>query len=294
MNNNELIKLKENRSHGDFILPFSIYNGEINDNFPSVPIHWHQEIEITIIEAGQAEYRVNLNPYLLKEGDIITIKPEALHSISKLPDNNMKWRTMVFNLNMLKSANTDGCLLKYIAPIINNLHELPLIITKDLPYYNDILGIINNIFTCYDEKSIAYELELKSLLFKYIAVLYKAGLVDTSNGTSAIPTETINKIKQLLNYINDNYTREISVPELAEVCRFSEYHFMRFFKKHIGTSCIQYINNYRLEKSTELLCTTDMTIMEIAFEVGFDNLSYFNKLFKRKYNMTPKEFRKLH
>ncbi|EKY23488.1 helix-turn-helix domain-containing protein [Clostridium celatum] len=66
---------------------------------------------------------------------------------------------------------------------------------------------------------------------------------------------------------------------------------MRFFKKHIGMTCIQYINNYRLEKASLLLNSTSKPIMDISLEVGFDNLSYFNKLFKNKYNLTPKEFR---
>ena len=66
---------------------------------------------------------------------------------------------------------------------------------------------------------------------------------------------------------------------------------MRFFKKYIGMSCIQYINNLRLDNASKLLTTTNKTIMEISLDVGFDNLSYFNKLFKRKYNMTPKAFR---
>ena len=56
---------------------------------------------------------------------------------------------------------------------------------------------------------------------------------------------------------------------------------MRFFKKHIGLTCIQYINNYRLEKASILLTTSNNAIMDISLEVGFDNLSYFNKLFKK-------------
>ena len=66
---------------------------------------------------------------------------------------------------------------------------------------------------------------------------------------------------------------------------------MRFFKKHMGLTSIQYINNYRLEKAAYLLTSTNNSIMDISLEVGFDNLSYFNKLFKKKYNITPKEFR---
>ena len=83
----------------------------------------------------------------------------------------------------------------------------------------------------------------------------------------------------------------MSINTLAKICDYSEYHFMRFFKKHMGVTCIQYINNYRLEQASLLLTSTDNSIMDISLEVGFDNLSYFNKLFKKKYNITPKEFR---
>ncbi len=66
---------------------------------------------------------------------------------------------------------------------------------------------------------------------------------------------------------------------------------MKFFKKHIGMTSIEYINNYRLEKASALLSSTDKSIMEISLDVGFNSVSYFNKLFKNKYKLTPKEFR---
>ena len=65
------------------------------------------------------------------------------------------------------------------------------------------------------------------------------------------------------------------------------------FKKETGQTFINYLNNYKIEKSKNLLENTNMTLLDISLEVGFDNLSYFHKLFKRKYNLTPKEFRLL-
>ena len=82
-----------------------------------------------------------------------------------------------------------------------------------------------------------------------------------------------------------------SIKEISKLCNFSEYYFMRFFKKYSGTSCLKYINNYRLEKAAELLKSTAYSITDISLKCGFNNLSYFNKLFKRKYHLTPREFR---
>ena len=96
-------------------------------------------------------------------------------------------------------------------------------------------------------------------------------------------------MKTILNYVQENYNRDISIEEISKLCNFSEYYFMRFFKKYSGTSCLKYINNYRLEKAAELLKSTAYSITDISLECGFNNLSYFNKLFKRKYKFLHKE-----
>ena len=250
-------------------------------------LHWHEEIEVIIILDGSCDYRINLNSFIANKGDILIIDSQSLHSLTAIPNENMTWASFVFNMNMLKSSNTDGALLKYIAPLLNHKHQLPIILKDNIECYPKIFDVIENIIYCYYENDIAYELELKSLLFKFFSLLYKNDLIEKHQNKNNLT----NKIKLVLNYINDHYSEDISINTLADLCEYSEYHFMRFFKKHIGLTCIQYINNLRLEKSSILLTSTNNAIMDISLEVGFDNLSYFNKLFKRKYNLTPKEFR---
>ena len=291
MNNLDFTNLKENTTHGDFILPFSIYKGTISPSFPSIATHWHEEIEVIIVLDGSCNYRINLDSFLINKGDILIIGSQSLHSLTSIPNKNMTWASFVFNINMLKSSSTDGALLKYIAPLLNHEHQLPIIIKDNIDCYSKIFDVIENIIYCYYEKDIAYELELKSLLFKFFSLLYKNDLIKKHQSKNNLTINTTDKIKLVLNYINDHYSEDISINTLADLCQYSEYHFMRFFKKHIGLTCIQYINNLRLEKSSLLLTSTNNAIMDISLEVGFDNLSYFNKLFKRKYNLTPKEFR---
>ena len=291
MNNLDFTNLKENITHGDFILPFSIYKGTMSTSFPSIATHWHEEIEVIIVLDGKCDYRINLDSFVINKGDILIIGSQSLHSLTSIPNENMTWASFVFNINMLKSSNTDGTLLKYIAPLLNHEHQLPIIIKDNIDCYSKIFDVIENIIYCYYEKDIAYELELKSLLFKFFSLLYKNNLIKKHQSKNNLTINTTDKIKLVLNYINDHYSEDISINTLADLCQYSEYHFMRFFKKHIGLTCIQYINNLRLEKSSILLTSTNNAIMDVSLEVGFDNLSYFNKLFKRKYNLTPKEFR---
>ncbi|WP_243159449.1 helix-turn-helix domain-containing protein [Clostridium sp. SM-530-WT-3G] len=289
---NNLLNLKENTHHGDFILPFTTYHCEFSDSFSFVPIHWHKEMEITLIKKGQGIHKIDLNPLNVEEGDIVFVKPSLLHSIEQTANKDiMIWSTMVFNLNMLNSALTDGCLIKFFAPIFNSQNELPMIIRKDSPGYDDVLLTIKRIFECYDKKIYGFELELKSLLYHLFYIIYSNKLVKEKK-VSTITKEVSDTIKLILKFIHENYEKDLSVEEIALKCNFSEYHFMRFFKKHIGMTCIEYINNYRLETASSLLSNTNKSILDISFKVGFNNVSYFNKLFKKKYNITPKEFRK--
>lgn len=284
--------LKENRIHGDFNLPFTTYDIKIFDKFPLITMHWHEEIEIVFIEDGQLNISVDLNEFIASSGDIIFVKPFNLHSFKKVQDKESTLKSMVFNLSMLQSALTDGCLIKYIAPIINNENELPILIKNTDKGYEDIKNTLINLFTCYNEKYEGYELEIKSLLYNLFSLLYRYNLIKKTTKKVNLSYDASYKIKNVLNYISENYTNPITIKELAEISNFSEYHFMKFFKKYIGLTAIEYINNYRLVMASKLLIETDKSIMDISLEIGFNSVSYFNKLFKNTYNVTPKEFRK--
>lgn len=287
---NNISNLKENTAHGNFILPFSKYNCHFSNDFKTVPIHWHEEIEITFINKGCGTYKIDLIPYSLNEGDIVIVKPLSLHSIHKKDNEHMIWKSIVFNLNMLNSALTDGCLIKYFAPILNKQNTLPTILNKNSKGYIEISQTLVKIYECYDKKEYGFELELKSYLYYFFFLIYKNDLF-LQKKESNLSNDTINKIKTILNYIKNNLTTNLLIKDIASICNFSEYHFMRFFKKYIGMTCIEYINNCRLELASELLSSTDKAILDISFEVGYNNVSYFNKVFKNKYNLTPKQFR---
>ncbi|WP_244835407.1 AraC family transcriptional regulator [Clostridium sp. BJN0001] len=291
MKNINYKNLKEKRIHGDFLLPFTIYKCLFENKTNVLNMHWHEEIEISIIEEGGCIYNINLFDTELEEGDILIIKPFSLHSIVKLKQDILRSNTMVFNMDILNSALTDVCAFRYFSNICNENDIVPVIIKRNFKDYELYKNIIDEIFLCYQNKSDAFELKLKSLLFELFYNFYK-NHVFTDNKQFEINSHITNKIKKILNYIEDNYTRQISIQEISDYCNFSEYHFMRFFKKYIGMTCTEYINNYRIESSAHLLDETDKSIMDIALECGFNNISYFNKIFRKKYKITPTNFRK--
>ena len=92
--------------------------------------------------------------------------------------------------------------------------------------------------------------------------------------------------------MENHYPEKITIAEIADIVDFSESHFMRYFKETMGTSFVDYLNEYRLTMSARLLQSSESSILNIAAEVGFENVSYFNRAFKKKYGITPSEYRK--
>ena len=96
----------------------------------------------------------------------------------------------------------------------------------------------------------------------------------------------------MLSYVHENYAKQISVSEMADICYYSQSHFMKFFKASMGMGFTQYLNEYRLETASRLLLATSDSVLDIAMRTGFENLSYFNRIFKRKYGIAPGQYRK--
>ena len=104
---------------------------------------------------------------------------------------------------------------------------------------------------------------------------------------------TASRISAAVEYVNDHYTEEISVTELADICYLSEAHLFRLFKSELGMSPIDYKNSLRIKKAESLLCDPECSIAEIGEMLGFENACYFSRIFKAKTGLSPMSFRRL-
>lgn len=280
------LEQKENAKHGEASFPIQKYITRLASDYPVVTTHWHEEAELTLITSGNCFYQIDLVDYEVKEGDILFIPPLFLHSISLNSSEEIFSETYVFHMNFLGGNATDICSTRYLTPIMNQEFSMPYLITPEHPAYQSLRKIFNQITSLYDEAVIGYELALKSLFLQAVFLLLQYSEKHTSSDTETYS----DKLKIVLDYIELHYADSLSISELAKLCYFSDYHFMRFFKKHMNMTCMEYINNLRLEKSVELFEQGNSSILDVSLSVGFHNLSYFHRAFKIKYHMTPLTF----
>lgn len=282
------LEQKEDAKHGEAFFPVQKYITNLKPDYPVVTTHWHEEAEFTLITAGQALYQIDLTEYPVEAGDLLFIPPLVLHSISLQEYPKISSETYVFHMNFLGGNSTDICSTRYLTPLMNQEFSMPYLIKPEHPAYASLRKIFNQINSLYGEAVTGYELALKSLFLQAIFLLLQYSKRNLSSGTDT----SSDKLKQVLDYIETHYAQNITISELAKLCYFSDYHFMRFFKKHMNMTCVEYINNLRLEKSVELFEQGNTSILDVSLSTGFHNLSYFHKVFKRKYHMTPKSFLK--
>lgn len=280
------IEQKEDAKHGEIFFPIQKYITKLKKDYPVVTTHWNDEGELTMVTSGKCTFQIDLIDYEVSKGDILFVPPLYIHSFNIGENKKFDSETYVFHFNFLGGNSTDICATKYLTPIINQEITMPYLIKPNHPAYDSLRKAFNQISQLYNEKISGYELELKALLLQVIFILLQYSEKNPAR-EGGNPSE---KIKTVLDYIEHHFKEQITVSQLAKLCYFSNYHFMRFFKKHMNMTCIEYINNVRLEKAVEMFEHGNTSIMDVSMSVGYNNLSYFHRAFKKKYGITPLSF----
>ena len=288
--NENLTNFEANMSHGSILKPFAKYHTDICDVLQFYPMHWHKEMEIIRVQEGAGSFCINGENYNAASGDIIFISPYDNHSIQRLGRETMSIDAMLFDIEMLVAAIPDKCSIKYFTPLLSGERCAPIIMRPSNPLYHRFDQSLTTIlFSVSDEKA-GYELSIKANLMWLFYHLYSNNLISVRKSGGDDRNHRV--IKTALEFIRNNYTTAFSVAELASECGYSETYLMKLFKKYTGLTCVDYINNFRLNKAGEMLIGTREQIIDVAMSCGFSNISYFNKLFKESYGQTPKEFRR--
>lgn len=262
----------------------------IPEYFVNVPLHWHSEFEINYILKGHSEFICGEERFRSQEGDIIIICPNTLHAIYALGEYEQQYDTLVFRSEMLGAAEEDRCAAECIRPIVNGSHGIKVRIAKDARGYADIEASVKKIFFCVKGNTPQLDLLLKSELMKLFWLLDENGYIFSADCEKNSREELI---RPAIEYINRHFREPIGIEELSELLHFSKSYFMSCFKQAAGVGAIEYIIQLRIKAVCELLTDTDETAANAAFRCGFENLSNFNRQFKKRVGCTPVEYRKL-
>ena len=213
-------------------------------------------------------------------------------------------QAIVFSPSMLLFHNYDSIDELILLPLAQNKLTFPRFLDQTSPFFPAFRSCyqqISRIFSKNNETLVTGEqiltdnviaqLQIKAGILQLIGILMEAGLMRQSPGSES---QKITAIKTVLSYITEHYQETLYVQDLASQINMNEQYFCRFFKRSIGKTPIDYINDYRLNKVIRLLETGDAPVTEVCLECGFNNMGNFQRLFKRKTGTTPLQYRKLY
>lgn len=274
----------EEKPHGEPDFPAQFYH--VDENYPryEMPLHWHREFEVVRVLSGSLDLYLNNQKYTLRAGEICFIGSGVLH---RGEPNEAVYECAVFDLNML-CRHGSGRITGYILPLLSEGAEIQCI-----GGVSDALAdAVNGFFDCLSGERPYFELMAYGKASEMVCLLYRENKI--SIGEKHVPAgHRRQMITTLIAWIEEHYTERITLSRLARISGTSEKYLCRFFKEYTGKSTIDYVNGLRIERSCLKIAQENATITEAAFDSGFNDMSYFCKIFKKHKGMTPRKYRSL-
>ncbi len=281
----------ENIIHRTGASPFSIHQTILDPlETCALYLHCHPEAELFLLDEGEVLFHIENHSFSLQAGDGIFIPPNLIHWADRNsePKSSCSYRAIVFSIELLEQFFSSH--KQYFAPIYYNRLQCIYPIFCSNRTNETLLHCIKQMLSHHNQALETYELAMSGLLLLCWQELYNvcfSQLTPPSN-TDNIQTH----IQKSLDYIFLHYNEALSLSTLAKEAGFSESYFCHSFKEFTGYSPFEYLNRVRIANSCELLTQTNKKITEIALLCGFNNISYFNRIFYRLIGHSPSDYRK--
>lgn len=254
-------------------------------------LHWHEDLQFTIVTKGTVSMMVNGINYDLKARDAIFINSSLLHMTNHISDDG---EYISFNFPTKMLSVIYGSLLEsdYVLHFTMNYNLPAILLTSDINWQNQIIEMLLELSDfCVSENIYAKEYEI-AIRLEYIWLTFIRNVKECIHVSSKTFVRKQEYMQAMLLFIHENFKNEINLADIAETVHISQAECCRLFKKILNKSPYEYLIKYRINKSIDLLKETNMPITEIASSVGFNDCSHYIQLFKKHTNKTPKAYRK--
>ena len=252
------------------------------------PLHFHEEFELNLIlNAPGAKRIVGDNIEEITDMELVLIGPNLSHvwtthqcKSEEITEVTIQWHKDLFDDKMLR-RNQLSFIRKMFERSVRGILFPRETIEK---VYKRILDI--------DQlQGFDSVLELMSILHDLSSSKSMRILSDGTFNNDQIMNYNSRRIDKAFEFMNANFFKAITLKDLSKLVSMTEVSFSRFIKKRTGNTFIDSLNEIRLGHATRMLIETTHSVSEISYKCGFNNISNFNRLFKKKKHCTPKEFR---
>ena len=269
-------------SDNDCFMVFDRYKSEF-----TFPVHFHPEYELNYISNAKGAKRI-IGDHIdeIDDLELVLVGPNIFHCWEDFHNT----ATQIHEITIQFPADLigEGLLSKNVFKPIKELFQHA---QRGIAFSRQtIKQVEDKLLTISKKNGFDSILELQSLLFD-LATSRNQRLLTNASFQRANDFYNSESIEKMYNYIKENYNKKIKLEEVAKLLNMSVISFTRLIKQHTGKSFIDFLNEMRLGLATRQLIETNTSVAQICFNCGFNNVSNFNRIFKRKQGVTPSEFR---
>lgn len=251
--------------------------------------HTHNFFEIVFIKSGSGLHQINENHYPMLSGDIYIMAPEDSHCATldkALSIVNILFQPTLFHeKDWLYLKSLPGLNILSNDHNKNNLHKLAL----SPSHVDTITSLYLKIKAECNQKDPGWEINARNACSEILITMSRAWI---TYGNQKLQTHlSQGPVSKALQFIYENWNKEIKVNDLAKQVHLSKNYFGELFQNETGMTVQQYINKLKIDHARLLLEDKALNINTIADMVGYQDANYFSRIFKKNYSMTPKEYR---
>ncbi|ALS01766.1 AraC family transcriptional regulator [Enterococcus silesiacus] len=264
--------------------PFRII---LNDGDILTTPHWHREIELICVTKGSINLGINDQPYTLSAGELVLINGGDIHYVLASPGSERV--VFQFDLTFFARLNTDEINLNQFFEAIE-----PLSPKWGRENEAVVREILLEMYAEERKQALGFQFQLKADLLKLLVYLFrhipkKKDKYQTHEKVQS--KDILEKLDQVFRYVEKNYTKKITLEEVAASIGYSQFYFTKFFKRNTGKTFITFLNDYRIDKAKWLLINSDDTVSQIISQIGIESDKTFYRLFKHSMGMAPLKYR---
>lgn len=290
----------EQQKHADVFRRFSTVRGTADDiplalakvkkDKALAPMHSHLFHELAIVLSGTGTYRTPTSTFRISPGDVFMLNPGMMHEYSEQKDltviNILFWPDKL-NLSLYDLVSSPGYRAFFeLEPQSRDQTGFNGRLTLNMDDLETIQRLLWHLQEELDERKDGFLLMAASYMSQVFTLICRA----FSSSEHAAHHELL-RVEQVLEYMQNNYSKRITRSELAEVALMSESSLYRRFTQLLGKPPLQYLIELRLAKAAELLQNSDRSITDIALRCGFSDGNYFGMLFKKHKDIAPHQYR---
>lgn len=275
--------------HGTTQFPIACYHDDLSSG--EVPWHWHDELEAAVITSGQAIVTAGNEKYIIGPGEGFFINSGVLHGAWDVDDSGCRFHSLVFHPRLVGGSLDSVFYQNYILPLTENRVLEGLHLRPDVTWQKVMLDAIEESWQLCVREFAGYEFAVREALSRLVFQLC-ARLPTAQIRPGSKANRSAERIKIMLQYIHTHFPDEITTAHIARSATVSESECLRCFRATIGTTPIQYLKQYRIQKAAQLLLGSQEKVADIGAQCGFQDTSYFTKSFREAKGVTPSQFRK--